>query len=83
MGRSWNIRESRLNLLDTLVRFLETLTKKELFYDRGNHNEFLSMTQELVAPGELRSTVTFDFEFKNVEKQYESYYGINVKLRYF
>src|SRR5205085_12028310 len=26
---------------------------------------------------------TFDFEFKNVEKQYESYNGINVKLRYF
>jgi vacuolar protein sorting-associated protein 26 len=40
------------------------------------------MAQELVAPGELRSTVEYDFEFKNVEKQYESYFGINVKLRY-
>ncbi|KAH8990897.1 vacuolar protein sorting-associated protein 26 [Lactarius hatsudake] len=44
----------------------------ELFYDRGHHQEFLSLSQE-----------TFDFMFKNVEKQYESYLGINVKLRYF
>ncbi|KAG5219377.1 Vacuolar protein sorting-associated protein 26B protein [Salix suchowensis] len=45
----------------------------ELFYDRGHHHEFLSLSQEL----------TFDFNFKNVEKQFESYQGINVKLRYF
>ncbi|KND02232.1 retromer subunit PEP8 [Spizellomyces punctatus DAOM BR117] len=55
----------------------------ELFYDRGNHYEFSSLAQELAAPGELRSSATYDFEFKNVEKQYESYFGINVKLRYF
>ncbi|KAK9764245.1 Vacuolar protein sorting-associated protein 26 [Basidiobolus ranarum] len=55
----------------------------ELFYDRGNHYEFLSLVQELAVPGEIRETTSFDFEFKNVEKQYESYYGINVKLRYF
>ena len=54
----------------------------ELFYDRGNHYEFLSLQQELAAPGELRAAQTFDFEFKNVEKQYESYHGINVKLRF-
>ncbi|KAL8283448.1 hypothetical protein RQP46_005858 [Phenoliferia psychrophenolica] len=55
----------------------------ELFYDRGNHYEFLSLVQELATPGEMRSAQAFDFEFKNVEKQYESYHGINVKLRYF
>ncbi|EJD41556.1 vacuolar protein sorting-associated protein 26 [Auricularia subglabra TFB-10046 SS5] len=55
----------------------------ELFYDRGHHQEFLSLSQELAAPGELRQAQTFDFHFKNVEKQYESYSGINVKLRYF
>jgi vacuolar protein sorting-associated protein 26 len=53
----------------------------ELFYDRGHHHEFLSLSQELTAPGELRSAQTFEFMFKNVEKQYESYQGINVKLR--
>ena len=30
----------------------------------------------------MRQAQTFDFHFKNVEKQYESYQGINVKLRY-
>ncbi|GAA6003025.1 hypothetical protein JCM10207_001951 [Rhodosporidiobolus poonsookiae] len=55
----------------------------ELFYDRGNHYEFLSLQQELANPGEMRTAQAFDFEFKNVEKQYESYHGINVKLRYF
>lgn len=55
----------------------------ELFYDRGNHYEFASLAQELAAPGEVKTSTTYDFEFKNVEKQYESYFGINVKLRYF
>jgi len=55
----------------------------ELFYDRGHHHEFLSLSQELSAPGEMRQAQTFDFMFKNVEKQFESYQGINVKLRYF
>lgn len=31
----------------------------------------------------MRQAQTFDFTFKNVEKQYESYAGINVKLRYY
>lgn len=55
----------------------------EMFFDRGNHYEFLSLVQELAAPGELQHPQTFDFNFKNVEKQYESYNGINVKLRYY
>ncbi|SCZ89222.1 BZ3500_MvSof-1268-A1-R1_Chr9g10335 [Microbotryum saponariae] len=55
----------------------------EMFYDRGNHYEFLSLVQELASPGDLRTAQAYDFEFKNVEKQYESYHGINVKLRYF
>ncbi|KAK5987375.1 Vacuolar protein sorting-associated protein 26 [Cladobotryum mycophilum] len=55
----------------------------EMFFDRGNHYEFLSLNQELAAPGELQHPQTFEFNFKNVEKQYESYNGINVKLRYF
>lgn len=57
------------------------LYRSELFYDRGHHHEFLSLSQELAAPGEMRQAQTFDFLFKNVEKQYESYQGINVKLR--
>ncbi|KZT50524.1 putative PEP8-vacuolar protein sorting/targeting protein [Calocera cornea HHB12733] len=62
---------------------IEFVGSIELFYDRGNHSEFLSMASELAAPGEMRQAQTFDFNFKNVEKQYESYQGINVKLRYY
>lgn len=51
--------------------------------DRGVHDDFLSLGQELAAPAELRHPETFDFEFKNVEKQYESYNGANVRLRYY
>jgi len=54
-----------------------------MFFDRGNHYEFLSLGQELAAPGDLQHPQAFDFNFKNVEKQYESYTGINVRLRYF
>ena len=54
-----------------------------MFFDRGNHYEFLSTSQELASPGELHHAQTYSFSFKNVEKQYESYNGINVRLRYF
>ncbi len=70
----------RLEHTGIKVQFIGTI---EMFYDRGNHYEFLSLVQELAAPGELQHPQTFDFNFKNVEKQYESYNGINVKLRYF
>ncbi|KAH9037392.1 vacuolar protein sorting-associated protein 26 [Lactarius deliciosus] len=44
-------------------------------------NSFPSRKRSLLP--DLRQAQTFDFMFKNVEKQYESYLGINVKLRYF
>lgn len=53
----------------------------ELFYDRGNHYEFLTLGQEVAGPGEIRVSETLPFSFKSVEKLYESYNGINVKLR--
>ncbi|KAH6586305.1 hypothetical protein BASA61_006595 [Batrachochytrium salamandrivorans] len=62
---------------------IEFVGQIQLFYDRGNHYEFLSLSQELTAPGEFRHSATFDFDFKNVEKAFESYHGLNVKLRYF
>ena len=53
-----------------------------LFHDRGNHQEFFTTSQELAAPGELGTSSTMEFDFKSIEKQYESYHGTNVKLRY-
>ena len=70
----------RLEHTGIKVQFIGTI---EMFYDRGTHYEFLSLGQELAAPGDLQHPENFEFNFKNVEKQYEAYNGINVKLRYF
>ncbi|CAF2129510.1 unnamed protein product [Rotaria magnacalcarata] len=44
----------------------------------------LKKRSKLIAlPGELTENTSIDFHFPNVEKPYESYIGINVKLRYF
>ncbi|KAI9321698.1 vacuolar protein sorting-associated protein 26-domain-containing protein [Dichotomocladium elegans] len=51
--------------------------------DSSQSKEFVCLSQELAAPGEIRQNTVFEFEFRNVEKQYECYYGINVQLRYF
>ena len=74
-GQHWCVSSSRLRM------WCAESVPAELFYDRGHHHEFLSLSQELAAPGEMRQAQTFDFLFKNVEKQFESYQGINVKLR--
>ena len=63
---------------------IELIGQIELFYDRGNHHEFTSLVKELSKPGEIIDTTsTFNFDFQNVEKPYESYTGTNVRLRYF
>jgi len=62
---------------------VEFIGQIELFYDRGNHYEFTSLLRELAPKGILDREETFSFDFTNVEKQYESYNGINVRLRYF
>eukprot|EP01132_Coremiostelium_polycephalum_P010065 gene10065-12337_t len=62
---------------------VEFVGQIELFYDKGNHYEFTSLVRELAPPGELTETKVFSYDFLNVEKQYESYNGINVRLRYF
>lgn len=53
----------------------------ELFYDRGNHHEFLSQLKELARHGDLIKNTSYPFEFPNVEKPYEVYTGSNVRLR--
>jgi vacuolar protein sorting-associated protein 26 len=54
----------------------------ELYYEKGNNYEFMSLVKELAPPGELPGSTTFNFEFQNVEKTYETYSGINVRLRF-
>jgi len=62
---------------------LEFIGQIELYYDRGNHTQFISNDRELATAGEIVGDTTFDFNFENIEKVYESYNGMNVRLRYF
>lgn len=62
---------------------IEFIGQIELYYDRGNHHEFLSLVKQLAGPGDLTQNTSFDFEFNQVEKPYECYTGANVRLRYF
>jgi len=63
----------------------ELVGQIEMYSDRGNSYEFTSLIQELDEPGELSATKVYDFNFsaKSAKKDFESYNGINVRLRYF
>lgn len=62
---------------------IEFIGQIEILYDRGNHHEFTNLVKELARPGELMQNVSYPFEFARVEKPFEIYSGINVRLRYF
>ncbi|XP_065879652.1 vacuolar protein sorting-associated protein 26B-like isoform X3 [Euphorbia lathyris] len=61
---------------------IELLGQIELYFDRGNFYDFTSLVRELDVPGELYERKTYPFEFSTVEMPYESYNGVNVRLRY-
>ena len=45
---------------------IEFVGQIELYYDRGNHYEFLSLVKELARPGELTQNTSYDFDFAQV-----------------
>ena len=51
-----------------------------LLFSWGVHHTRVQV-KELAAPGDLQRSTNFDFEFNNVEKQHETYTGINARLR--
>ena len=56
---------------------------EELFYDRKVSSDFHVNARELEPLGVLSQDKSYKFKFKDFEKQYESYYGNQVKLTYF
>ncbi|CAI5448324.1 unnamed protein product [Caenorhabditis angaria] len=62
---------------------IEFIGQIEVYYDRGNQQEFILLSRELARAGDLTQNTAFPFEFNSVEKPYETYIGTNVKLRYF
>ena len=75
-----NLKDKRLEHAGIKVEFVGVI---ELFYDRGNHYEFTSQIVELAPAGALTKSVSFDFAFNELQMPYESYNGINARLRYF
>ncbi|MEW5305273.1 MAG: hypothetical protein WDW36_007826 [Sanguina aurantia] len=51
--------------------------------EKGGPHDFVSLVRELAPAGDLTSGRAFPFEFRNVEMQYDSYKGPNVRCRYF
>src|SRR3989338_6201183 len=63
---------------------LELVGQVDLYYDRSNNHQFLTLTKMLAPPGEMaEAELSFDFNFENADLSLESYNGINVRLRYF
>lgn len=61
---------------------IELVGQIELYFDRGNFYDFTSLVRELDVLGDLYERKTYPFEFSKVEMPYESYNGVNVRLRY-
>ena len=51
--------------------------------DKKNLSKFITITKDLEPAGIITNEITnINFEFKNVEKQYETYRGNNVSVKY-
>jgi len=61
---------------------IEMIGSTELCNDKSNSIKFTSLVRELESVGSLSTTKSYPFEF-STEKPYETYSGLNVRLRYF
>lgn len=76
-----SIREGKnLHHRGVKIEFVGTI---EMLYDRENSQQFTTLERMLDDPGVLTGKTQYAFEFTNVEKTYDTYSGINVRLRYF
>ena len=62
---------------------IECVGQIELFHDRGTYYDFTCVLRELDVPGVLMGQQRYAFDMSHAEKPYESYNGLNVRLRYF
>jgi hypothetical protein len=62
---------------------LELFGRIEMYGDKSQTSDFLSMSRDLEGPGAFSEDKTLTFAFARVEKPYETYSGINCRVRYF
>ena len=66
------------------VQFFGRIDMGMAIHEGRPHYDFISLSKELVPPGTLYQPKTvIPFHFRNVEKEFESYRGRNVSVRYF
>jgi len=74
-------RYDHLGIKAQFVGRISTLAMQR--FENRAHYDFVSLSKELSPPGSIyTSTVQFPFEFKNMEKPYETYHGRNCYVSY-
>lgn len=74
-------RYDHLGIKAQFVGRISTLAMQR--FENRAHYDFVSLSKELAPPGSIyTSTVQFPFEFKNMEKPYETYHGRNCYVSY-
>jgi len=62
---------------------VELVASIENTTDKSGNYDFFCISKDLEHPGALFETKQFKWQFRGVDKQCETYYGTNVRLRYF
>ena len=70
--------KTRLDHTGIRVELIGTI---ENLFDKNQTTNFIQLGQELEAPGSLTDSIEYNFSFNRVEKQFETYNGIIVRLR--
>jgi vacuolar protein sorting-associated protein 26 len=69
--------------VDHLGIRVELIGVIENLFDKNQTTTFINLGQELEPPGILTDSCEYTFSFNRVEKKFESYNGIIVRLRYY
>jgi len=62
---------------------VELIGQVDMMYDKSKSYDFFSITKDLEPPGAMYESKQYKWKFGAVDKQNETYSGINVRLRYF
>ena len=62
---------------------VELIGQIENLLDKNQSSTFLQLVRDLEPPGALTDNASYDFQFNKSEKQFETYNGIMVRVRYY
>jgi len=62
---------------------VEIIGQVDMLFDKSSSYDFFSITKDLEPPGAMFESKQYKWKFSAVDKQNETYHGMNVRLRYF